>query len=268
VACDVARQSDKIQSYQATGEVVEVVPDQGQVVIDHENIPGLMPGMIMNFDVPNPAVLAKLRPGQKISFTLEMRDRSFRVVDASVLEEGDGAGAAGTSGTFALANTPDEVAPDFALTDQEGRALALADLRGRYVLLDFIYTHCPGPCPILTGIHVSLQSALPESISERVQFVSITLDPARDTPAVMKAYGEARGVDFANWSFLTGDPDTIDRVLRSYGVGAGVQPNGEIEHLVMTILIDDQGRIVHRYMGLEHTAAAIRSDLEEALAQG
>ena len=256
-ACDVAEHSAKIHSYQVKGTVEAVVADPGHVVIDHEDIPGLMPGMTMSFDVPNPAVLGKLRVGQEVEFTLEVRDRSFRVVDVVVLSD---SGGAGMSGTF-RDDVPEQIAPAFTLTDQEGAELSLADLSGKWLLLDYVYTQCPGPCPILTGIHVDVQKGLPPEVRERVHLVSISLDPERDTPAAMKAYALARGVDLATWSFLTGDAPAIRQVLSDYGVGSGVGANGEIEHLVITFLIDADGRIQKRYLGLEHTPEAIVADL-------
>ncbi len=230
-----------------------------QVVIDHEDIPGVMPAMSMSFDVPDPRVLAALAPGQKIEFTLEMRERSLRVVAARVIEA---AGVAGRSGSmepagFERAVAELQPAPDFALRDQDGNPVTLASLRGQVLLLDFVYTHCPGPCPILTGTHVAVQRALPPALAEQVRFVSISLDPARDTPEAMREYATARGADLARWSFLGGEPAAVADVLERYGVGAKPAANGEIEHLVITYLIDADGRIARRFAGLEHRAETL-----------
>ena len=150
---------------EATGVVEALDPALAQVVIDHEDIPGVMPAMSMSFDVADPRLFALLAPGQRIAFTLEIRGRSLRVVDARVLEAAGAAGRSGTfdAGGFARAAGEAEPAPDFALVDQDGKPVALADLRGKTLLLDFVYTHCPGPCPILTGRHVAVQRALPPS---------------------------------------------------------------------------------------------------------
>jgi len=214
----------------------------------------VMPAMSMSYDVADPALFAMLAPGQKIAFTLEIRSQSLRVVEARVLEQAGSAGRSGTQagGGFAAAVGEAGPAPDFALVDQDGRPVALADLRGETVLLDFIYTHCPGPCPILTGTHVAVQRALPAELAERVRFVSISLDPARDTPEVLRAYAQARGADLARWSFLTGREDVVKDVLQRYGVGATPGKNGEIDHLVITYVIDRDGRIARRFAGLEH----------------
>jgi protein SCO1/2 len=263
LACDVAQHSQRARRVEARGMVESLDRELKQVIIDHEDIPGVMPAMSMSFDVADPRLLDTLAPGQVVEFTLEIRSTSFRVVAARVVEE---AGEAGRSGTlargFAGAVKEAQPAPDFTLTDQDGQTVSLADLRGQTLLLDFIYTHCPGPCPILTGTHVSVQRLLPEALRERVRFVSISLDPARDTPEAMRAYATARGVDLARWSFLTGDDDSVADVLERYGVGATPGENGEIEHLVITYLIDAEGRIARRFAGLEHRAETLAAALE------
>lgn len=272
VGCDVDRHSERLHSYQVRGVVEAVSPGDGQAVVQHEEIPGLMPAMSMNFDVPNPALLARLAPGQQIEFTLELRDRSFRITAARVLSESAAAGAAGASGTHGVAGASGllggvaelDSAPAFRLTDQQGRAVSLADWRGRAVLLDFIYTHCPGPCPILTARHVELQRALPPALRARVHFASISLDPQRDTPEALRAYAEARGADLSSWSFLTGPPEEVSAVLRAYGIGAGRRNGGEIEHLVATFLINPEGRIARRFLGLEHSAQTLQTALRRA----
>lgn len=282
--CDVDRHSERLHSYRVRGVVEAVSPGDGQAVVQHEEIPGLMPAMSMNFDVPNPALLAKLAPGQQIEFTLELRDRSFRITAARVLSEPTAAGAAGAAGASGTSDAAGasrthgaagasgllggvaelDPAPPFRLTDQQGRAVSLADWRGRAVLLDFIYTHCPGPCPILTARHVELQRALPPGLRARVHFASISLDPQRDTPEALRAYAETRGADLSDWSFLTGPPEEISAVLRAYGIGAGRRNGGEIEHLVATFLINPEGRIARRFLGLEHSTQTLQTALHRA----
>ena len=263
VACDVAKHSERARRVEATGVVEALDPALAQVVIDHEDIPGVMPAMSMSFDVADPRLFALLAPGQKIAFTLEIRGRSLRVVDARVLEAAGEAGRSGTfdAGGFARAAGEAEPAPDFALVDQDGKPVALADLRGKTLLLDFVYTHCPGPCPILTGRHVAVQRALPAELAERVRFVSISLDPERDTPEALRSYASARGADLARWSFLTGEADVVADVLQRYGVGAKPGKNGEIDHLVITYLIDREGRIARRFAGLEHRSETLAAAL-------
>ena len=261
IACFVlAAACSGAKHYQARGVVQDVQPETGQVVIAHEDIPGLMPAMTMNFDVADRALLETLAPGDAIDFEVAFDGKAYVVTKATVRAHGEPTNGGASLGSVAPANDP---APPFRLTDQDGNPRGLADWRGKLVLLDFIWTRCPGPCPILTGLHVKLQRGLPPELRERTQFVSISLDPVRDTPAVLRDYALKRGADLATWSFLTGPADEVDAVIKSYGVGAARTPDGQIEHIVVTFLIDGNGQIAQRYIGLEdHDPAALRRDLE------
>ncbi|MGH7286909.1 MAG: SCO family protein [Myxococcota bacterium] len=255
LGCD-AQHSERARRVEARGVVEAVDPALRQVVIDHDDIPGVMPAMSMSFDVGDSYLLEGLEPGQTIEFTLELNSRSMRVVAARVVAQAGEASCPGSLG-FDGAVAERSPAPDFSLVDQDGRPVSLGSLRGKVLLLDFVYTHCPGPCPILTGTHVSVQRALPPELTEKVHFVSISLDPERDTPEAFRRYAEARGVDLATWSFLGGAPDAVGDVIARYGVGATPGENGEIEHLVITYLIDAEGRIARRFAGLEHRAKTL-----------
>jgi protein SCO1/2 len=115
------------------------------------------------------------------------------------------------SGTAA----PIAPAPAFTLTDQLGRPVSDADLRGKVVLADFIYTTCTDICPALTAQMASLRTRLADVglLGDEVVLLSISVDPARDTPDVLKAYSEPFATDPANWRFLTGDEAAIRQVV-------------------------------------------------------
>lgn len=255
LACGPAR-------HQAEGVIEDVARAEGQVLVAHEEIPGVMPAMTMNFDVPSPELLARLEPGQVIDFTLEISEDGYRITDARVRDRVEPREGWARLGQRLFRADP---APAFAGVDQSGRPVSLASLRGRAVLLDFVFTRCPGPCPILTGLHVDVQRALPEPLRERVQLVSISLDPAHDTPERMREYARARGADLSGWSFVTGEPEAIDGVLQAYGIGKIPREDGDIDHVVATFLIDPKGRIVRRYLGLEHEPEELLRDLEDLL---
>ena len=256
----VALGCSRERHYHARGVVEDVQSETGQVVIAHEDIPGLMPAMTMNFDVRDRALLDTLTAGDAIDFEVAFTGKAYVVTEATVRERNVPTSGGGQLGQLAPENDP---APAFTLTDQDGNPRSLADWRGKVVLLDFIFTRCPGPCPILTGLHVKLQRDLPPALRDATRFVSISLDPVRDTPAVLREYATKRGAELSTWSFLTGPPETVDAVLRAYGVGSARTPDGQIEHVVATFLIDGQGRIVRRYIGLEgHDPAELLRDLE------
>jgi protein SCO1/2 len=254
-ACDTP---ESPEIYSGRGVVRGVLPDEGQVTVEHDDIEGLMPAMTMNFDVPDPELLAKLEPGQAIDFALRRRGGLYQIVGFHVIGEAEPG-----EDPLAKLKQPAQLAPPFSLLDQDEIERALRDWQGRAVLLDFIFTNCPGPCPISTATLVSLQKKLPEELRDRVQLVSISLDPARDTPEAMKSYAEARGVDFASWAFLTGTQEQIDPVLAAYGVGK--VDGDEIEHTVVTFLIDPKGQIVKRYLGQRHSSEDLLADLGNLL---
>jgi Uncharacterized protein SCO1/SenC/PrrC, involved in biogenesis of respiratory and photosynthetic systems len=96
-----------------------------------------------------------------------------------------------------------------SLTSQDGAQVALTDLRGKVVAVTFIYTLCTNTCPVLTPMMSFVQDQLGADFGAKIAFVSITVDPERDTPQVLKEYGQAFGANFEGWSFLTGPPTSL-----------------------------------------------------------
>ena len=249
-----------VRRYPARGVVEDVLAERYEVLVAHEEIPGVMPAMTMSFGVRNPELIRRLKPGQIIDFVLEVDGGRYAIIAATVVGNVDEEGAGWSRfGDVLVRSDP---APDFVLENQEGKSLALADLQGQMVLLDFMFTRCPGPCPILTSTHVSVQRGLSRRVRDRAAFVSITLDPEFDSPSELARYARSRGIDTTDWSLLTGDPEEVDRVIRAFGVGRTRQPDGNIEHIVVTFLIDENGQIVKRYIGQDHGPDELIADLE------
>jgi protein SCO1/2 len=96
---------------------------------------------------------------------------------------------------------------EFGLTNHDGQACSLSDLRGKVWVADIIFTRCPGPCLKMTRQMHELQTALPTS--SQAKLVTLTTDPEFDTPAVLKAYAQRFGADFNRWLFLTGTKKQI-----------------------------------------------------------
>ena len=152
-------------------------------------------------------------------------------------------------------------APPFELTSQDDKPVRLADFRGKVVAVTFIYTYCPDVCPLLTQKMVEVQNALGMDFGPRIVFVSITLDPERDTSAVLKDYAKAWEANPDGWFFLTGPIETIRSVTRRYGVYAKKQEDGSIDHTELTSLIDRDGQIRVQYAGYRFDADEFRRDL-------
>jgi protein SCO1/2 len=243
--------------YAAHGIIEEVNEEGGQVLIDHEDVEGLMPAMTMNFAVPDRALLAKLAPGQVVDFEIHFTGRSYDVVDVDVVGTATAEAGWQRLGDGLVRTSP---APPFALIDQTGRSVSLDSLGDRVLLVDFIYTSCPGPCPVQTSLQVALQRRVPEALREHVHFVSISLDPEFDRPEVLEHYASARGVNFSNWSFLTGPTPEVADVIRSWGVGSVRKPDGTIDHTLVRFLVHE-GRVIERYWTSDGTDEEILSGL-------
>jgi len=152
-------------------------------------------------------------------------------------------------------------APDFRLTSQDGKPIALADLHGKVVAVTFIFTLCSATCPVLTPMMSLVQDRLGRDFGTNVAFLSITVDPDRDTPDVLKLYAQMHGVDVPGWSFLTGEPSAVQDVIRRYGVFAAKTANGDIEHSFLTSIIDRRGVLRVQYLGVRFDPEEFRRDL-------
>ena len=152
-------------------------------------------------------------------------------------------------------------APSFALTDQLGRPVRSEDYSGKVVVANFVYTNCPDVCPLLSAQMRELQDRLrgERLLGSRVQLLSFTVDPERDTPAVLRAYAERHKADPSAWRFLTGPKDAVlPLVVRGFYMGVDVLPlpttapggqgqagrdGYEVMHSGRFVLIDRQWRV-------------------------
>jgi protein SCO1 len=156
-------------------------------------------------------------------------------------------------------------APSFALTTADGRRLALADLRGKVVAVTFIYARCTDTCPLLTTKLVALGRKMGTDLGAKVAFVAITVDPERDTPAVLQSYARAHGALGAGWAFLTGTPGEVHAVAQRYGVVARTTERGDVDHTFLTSLVDRAGVMRVQYMGVRFDPDEMLRDLRSLL---
>lgn len=158
-------------------------------------------------------------------------------------------------------------APDFLLVSQDGTEVGLASLRGKVVLVTFIYTWCPDICPLLTDKMARVQDDLGESFGKDVAFVSITFDPERDTSKVLRAYAEAFDADLAGWFFLTGEVEAVRQVAARYGLVTIPGVDSAIDHNLLTTLIDRRGRMRVQYLGYRFDLEELHQDLLALMAE-
>jgi cytochrome oxidase Cu insertion factor (SCO1/SenC/PrrC family) len=144
--------------------------------------------------------------------------------------------------------------PPFQLTNQNGQPFGSADLQGKIWIADFIYTTCPGPCPMISSRMSELQKPLDKT---DVHLVSFTVDPAKDTPEVLRGYAAKLQAQPGRWDFLTGPQSTIYDLSRS-GFKLAVldrsQETGLPVHSTRLILVDRHGVIRGYYDATEPDA--------------
>ncbi len=158
-------------------------------------------------------------------------------------------------------------APDFALTRQDGERVGLADLRGKVVVVTFIYATCADTCPLLTAKLVGIQQRLGIDGS-RVRFVAITVDPVRDTPEALRRYAGDHGAKAPGWLFLTGTEAEIGEVTRRYAIYVKKRPAGDVDHTFLTSLIDGEGVLRVQYLGVRFDPGEFLGDLRSLLREG
>jgi protein SCO1 len=156
-------------------------------------------------------------------------------------------------------------APEFTLTQQNGKRLALKELRGNVLAITFIFASCADTCPLLTAKLVDIQNRLGSDFGPKVYFVSITVDPERDTPDVLKRYAEAYKVNPAGWAFLTGTPAEIRDVAKRYGIYTKKTSRGDVDHTFLTSLVDQSGTLRVQYMGVQFNPDEMLRDLQSLM---
>lgn len=137
--------------------------------------------------------------------------------------------------------------PDFLGRDQDGNAIAAADLHGHVLIGNFIFTRCQGVCPTLTAAMIQLQRALS---SPEIRFISFSLDPDYDTPAVLEAYAQRWKGDRTRWKLVTLEPGGLNAMLATIESATPREARNEDEpHTTRFFLADTRRLIVATYAG-------------------
>ena len=262
----------RTRTFEVYGTVRAIDSTNKTLRIAHEEIPGYMPAMAMPFPVKDLTLLQKVAPGDRVRFDLTVtRDDSWIARIEKIGTESSSAEASTSPAPIATelegeSIKPGEQVPDFALTDQNGRAMHLRDFRGKVVLLTFIYTRCPLPnfCPLMTKNFAELQRRLTKEFPGKYQLLSVSIDPEFDKPEVLKDYAARCGADPKCWTFATGDADSIRFVAQMMGLYYAPE-NGLISHDLRTALIGVDGKLVHTWKSNVWTPYELQRRVREVL---
>ena len=269
LGCGRARSDQR--SYRLQGQVQSVDTEHQLVVVKHEDIKGFMPAMTMPYQVEEAKALGGLAPGDLIDATLVVFSNGAhlttikKVGQAPLEQPAASAPAPSASSGFELLR-PGEAVPSGAFVDQDGRKRTFASFKGSPVVMTFIYTSCPMPtfCPLMDRHFAALQKTLKENPAlSAVHLVTVSFDPATDTPPVLKAHAKTLGADLTRWTFLTGDRDDVDQFAARFGVSIAraMDDPRNITHTLRTAVIGADGRLVKVYTGNEWTPEQVLADL-------
>ncbi len=255
-----------VTDYVLKGVVKKVEKENAHVTIRHEAIPDFMDAMTMRFSFKDRGLLGDLRPGDQVEGTLRVEVRGGAVYDyelrtlavskpapreAMVIDR--------SQGKMQLRAAPrrlevgDQVA-DFAMTTQDGKVVKLADLRGKVVVLTFIYTRCPLPdfCPLMDRKF----SALAQSIgafpdrAKHIRLISLSFDPEHDTPEILRKHAFIRGASPPLWFYAVASHEELAKIAPGLGLFYG-PTRGEVAHNLCTAVIDCQGKLARVEVGTE-----------------
>lgn len=270
-----ARPAAHEQRYSLKGKIISVDRVHSQVVVEHEEVVGLMPGMTMPFTLKDKDVLDTVAAGDQIQATLVVSDDGVWL-EHPVITKPATPGADSRSGASASEPEVGAPVPDVALVNQDERPVHLARYRGRALLITFIYTRCPMPdyCPLMSTNFAEINRAVRQdpSLARAVHLLSVTLDPQYDTPKVLRSYGgaytERYGEEkFDTWEFATGDEREVRRLAQFFGLVYGTE-EGQIIHSLRTALVAPDGRLYKLYRGNEWKPEEVLGDVRELLARG
>jgi protein SCO1 len=251
--------------YTTTGLVLKTDPPS-TVTISHDAFPGYMDAMVMPFDIKGAARREKLIAGDRVKFRLAVKgDRSWvdeiEVVSAAPVD----AGLQQTPAAPRLVPVGSPL-PDFELTDQESRRIALSSLKGKVVAVTFIYTRCPLPdyCPRMVQNFRAVRDRFAAHMGRDLVLLTISFDPKFDTPATLARYAASERAGGPGWYFLTGDPANIERVCNAFGIQYWAE-EGMITHSLQTAVIDREGRLAATVEGKDFTPKQLGDLVEAAL---
>lgn len=165
--------------------------------------------------------------------------------------------------------------PDTVLTNQNGKEFSFSDLEGNVVVVSYIYTNCPDICHIISARMNMFKKNLKEAnLQDKVHFVSISIDPERDTPEALRQHAKMMNLDLTNWVFVTGDEYLINSTIQAAGMEAMKGPveyseDGKrsylISHRNRISLVDKEGRIRKHYRATTFDMDELLGDIKSLI---
>jgi len=267
------------QNHDARGLVLKVDPSHRTVLVSCDRIPDYMDAMVMSFDVRNVKELEGVGPGTMIDFSLVANSESVHIENIRIHRyqsvEPDPLGARRLKLMSGIADPSlaaqikvgDRV-PDFTLIDQNRQPVSLSQFKGTVVAITFTYTHCvlPNFCFRISNNFRRLQNRFASQMGKDLVLLTITFDPAHDTPEEMAKYGKTWNVNPKGWRLLSGSVPDVEKICHTFGLSFWPD-EGVMVHSLHTILVDRNGNLSADIEGNEYNADQL-GDLVQTLMVG
>ena len=241
--------------YALHGKIMSVDKLGHELIVDHDAIPGFMEAMTMPYPVSDNAMLEQVAPGDEIRGEIAVAKDHIEIDKLEVVKKA----VPGSMPVPKPMHVPQvgEQVPNFVLTNQNGRAIHFDDYHGRTLLITFFYTRCPlnDYCPRVNGNFAAIDKTLAKTpeLYAKTHLLSISFDPKRDTPEVLRSYGGGyterySKEDFKHWEFATAPPKEMKDLADFFGVY--YEPDGDtITHSLSTAVIGPDGKVTGWYPG-------------------
>lgn len=262
-----------IRSFLARGVIRELPPGGRSVIVRHEEIPGFMPKMTMEFDIRDTHELRGLSAGDAITFRVRANQEESWIegiqrTDAKDLTAPPPSDPSSASLLHVAQLKPGDVLPDTALSSEEGRTIKLSDFEGRALAFTFIFTRCPLPdfCPRMNQHFNRARNLLIQRTEGPTnwQFLSISFDPEFDQPEVLTRYAYSyRGKNTDRWIFASA-PSNVMASFSSQLDFRFADEGGSFLHNLRTVVLDPQRRVYRQFDGNKWKAEDLAAAMVEA----
>ncbi len=263
------------RQYPVRGVVVGTDAANGEVLLKHDAIPGLMPAMTMSYHLEDPSILSELHPGDLITATL-LADHdaagptNLRLTNIVVIAQARPDYKPAVN--YHVPAKGDQV-PDFKLLNQSNHTIDLKQFRGKVVVMTFIYTRCPlaDYCPRMSHNFAEIDKALQAdpALYKDTHLLSVSFDPTYDTPKVLRSYGGAYTGNYVNetfqhWEFAAPSVAELPSMEQFFDIGVTPGENGTLQHSLSTVVIGKDGKIFAFYPTNDWTPAQVLADIHAA----
>ncbi len=263
------------QAYPVRGVVVGTDPANGEVILKHDAIAGLMPAMTMPYHLEDPSALSELHAGDLITATL-LADHdaagpiNLRLKDIVVIAQ-----ARPDYKPAVNYHVPaqGDMVPNFKLLNQSDHTIDLKQFRGKVIVMTFIYTRCPLAdfCPRMSRNFAEIDKALQSdgALYKSTHLLTVSFDPTYDTPKVLRSYGAAYTGNFVSetfqhWDFAAPSMVDLPSMEQFFDVGVTPGPDKTLQHSLSTAVIGKDGKIIAFYPTNDWTPAQVLADIHGA----